>query len=77
MDPAGKIQRGGLLFGESFKLMPPRSTLLAVGLFERELARERDVWELVVEKARGWIIKLVGNEEAKLLEMKVGKFWVN
>jgi hypothetical protein len=49
------------------------TTLLAVCSFERELARERDVWELVVEKARGWVSGLVGG----LCEVEVGKFWTN
>jgi hypothetical protein len=53
------------------------ATLLAVRLFERDLARQRDVWELVVEKARNWITGLVGNEEAEAFEMKVEKFWAD
>jgi hypothetical protein len=31
------------------------ATLLAVGFFERALKGEREMWELVVEKARLWI----------------------
>jgi hypothetical protein len=36
------------------------ATVLAVGMFERKLAAEKDVWELVVEKARAWMAELVG-----------------
>jgi len=36
------------------------ATVLAVGMFERKLTVERDVWELVVEKARAWMVGLVG-----------------
>jgi len=36
------------------------ATLLAVGMFEGELVNERDVWELVVEKAKDWITTLNG-----------------
>ena len=35
------------------------ATLLAVVVFEQELASKRDVWELVVEKVRSWMAGLV------------------
>jgi hypothetical protein len=34
------------------------ATLLAVVVFEKELADEKDVWELVVDKARAWMVAL-------------------
>ena len=36
------------------------ATLLAVGMFERKFAREREMWELVVDKAKGWMFGLDG-----------------
>jgi hypothetical protein len=38
------------------------ATLKAVKVFEDELASEKDTWELVVEKARSWMIGLGVNE---------------
>jgi hypothetical protein len=31
------------------------ATVLVVGMFEMRLGGERDVWELVVEKAKAWM----------------------
>jgi hypothetical protein len=36
------------------------ATLIAVKMFEGELEREKDIWELVVEKARSWMAELGG-----------------
>jgi hypothetical protein len=41
------------------------ATVLAVGMFERKLQSEKDVWELVVSKAKTWLSKLggIGHED--------------
>ena len=46
------------------------ATVLAVTMFEKKLAGEKDVWELVVAKARDWIAALpsVQDEDVKRLE---------
>lgn len=51
------------------------ATVLAVMMFERKLAAEKDVWELVVEKAKLWVAELDGlkGEDLKKLEMLAGE----
>jgi hypothetical protein len=51
------------------------ATVLAVGMFERKLTVERDVWELVVEKARAWMVGLVGvgYKDVEMAEGLVGE----
>jgi hypothetical protein len=46
------------------------ATVLAVTMFEMKLASERDVWELVVAKARVWMKELKGlaSEDVEKLE---------
>lgn len=47
-------------------------TLFVVLWLERDMGREKGVWELVVEKARKWVVESVGSESAaKELEGKV------
>jgi hypothetical protein len=50
------------------------ATVLAVSVFEGKLAGEAEMWELVVEKARGWITGLsAGDENVKRLERLAGE----
>jgi hypothetical protein len=46
------------------------ATVLAIKLFEIQLAGERSVWQLVVDKARLWMREsaIVGDADAKKLE---------
>jgi hypothetical protein len=46
------------------------ATVLAVATFESQLAGERDVWELVVDKANAWIVRTVGeaSEDVNVLK---------
>ena len=46
------------------------ATVLVVTMFEQKLAGEKDVWELVVAKARDWITALpsVQDEDVKRME---------
>ena len=37
------------------------ATLLAVGALETKFTAHRDLWELVVETAKAWVISLVGS----------------
>ena len=41
------------------------------GGYEIQLAGERDVWGLVVDKARAWMRTLMGNGDVKALEREV------
>ncbi len=45
------------------------ATVLAIKLFETQLAGERSVWQLVVDKARAWMGGLTGVDIAKLEKM--------
>jgi len=51
------------------------ATLLAIKLFETQLAGERSVWQLVVDKARAWIREsgIVSDTDLKELEKLVGE----
>ena len=51
------------------------ATVLAIKLFETQLAGERSVWQLVVDKAKAWMRKsaIVGDEEVKKLEKLAGE----
>jgi len=46
------------------------ATVLAIKLFETELVGERSVWQLVVDKARAWLVQVlvVGEDDIKELE---------
>jgi hypothetical protein len=44
------------------------ATLLTVGMLEGKLEEERDVWDLVVEKARSWVEEMSGVQGAAVLE---------
>jgi hypothetical protein len=46
-------------------------TALVVAFFEEKLEEERGSWELVVEKAKGWLVEQLGGEG--LLEEMMGK----
>ena len=48
------------------------ATILAIKLFETQLAGERSVWELVVDKARAWIA-WVGVEDIAQFEKMAGE----
>ena len=47
------------------------ATVLAVFMFEKKLSSEKDMWELVVSKARDWVSELVSawDEDVKRLEI--------
>lgn len=47
------------------------ATALAVVFFERKLKSEKDAWELVVEKARGWLESNIGEDGVHTLMEKV------
>jgi hypothetical protein len=51
------------------------ATMLAIKLFETQLAGERSVWQLVVDKARAWIrySAIVSDTDLKELEKLVGE----
>jgi hypothetical protein len=51
------------------------ATLLAVKLFETQLAAERSVWQLVVDKAKAWMRELgtVGDTDVNVLEKLAGE----
>jgi hypothetical protein len=51
------------------------ATVLAIKLFETQLAGERSVWQLVVDKARAWIGGLAGvrAEDISQLEKMAGE----
>lgn len=42
------------------------TTAMAVRFLEVKLKGESDVWDLVVEKARGWLVEQCGGDEAKV-----------
>jgi hypothetical protein len=44
------------------------ATLLTVGMLEGKLEEEREVWDLVVEKARSWVEEMSGELDARVLE---------
>ena len=46
------------------------ATALAVVFFERKLKSEKDAWELVVEKARGWLEGNIGEDSVHTLMEK-------
>jgi hypothetical protein len=46
------------------------ATALAVVFFERKLKSEKDAWELVVEKARGWLEGNIGEDGVHTLMEK-------
>jgi hypothetical protein len=46
------------------------ATMLAVGMFERKWHSEKDVWELVVGKAKTWSSNLAGIEQDDLSKLK-------
>ena len=48
------------------------ATVLAIKLFEMQLAAEWSVWQLVVDKPRGWLDG-VGAEDITQLEMMAGE----
>lgn len=50
------------------------ATVLAIKLFETQLVRERSVWQLVVDKARAWMVAAgVGVEDITRLEKMAGE----
>jgi len=51
------------------------ATVLAIKLFETQLAGERSVWQLVVDKARAWMggLARVGVEDITQLEKMAGE----
>ncbi|KAF9346438.1 hypothetical protein BGX26_002067 [Mortierella sp. AD094] len=40
------------------------ATALAIAYFEKKLAKERDTWELVASKAKGWLKEQIGQDQA-------------
>jgi len=51
------------------------ATMLAIKFFETQLAGERSVWQLVVDKAKAWLDEsaIVGDADVKELERLVGE----
>jgi hypothetical protein len=49
------------------------ATPFAIKLFENQLASERDVLGLVVDKARTWVRTVVRDRDVKMLEKSVGE----
>jgi hypothetical protein len=51
------------------------ATMLAIKLFETQLAGERSIWQLVVDKARTWMREsaIVGDADINELEKLVGE----
>jgi hypothetical protein len=49
------------------------ATMFAIKVFETQLAGEKSVWGLVVDKARAWMKALVGDEDVKELEKFVAE----
>jgi hypothetical protein len=49
------------------------ATLFAIKVFEPRLAGERDVWGLVVDKARAWVRTMIEDRDVKVLEKLVGE----
>ena len=49
------------------------ATLFAIKVFETQLAGERDVWGLVVDKARAWVRTVIGDGDVEALEKLVGE----
>jgi hypothetical protein len=47
----------------------------AIKVFETQLASERDVWGLVVDKARAWVRTMMVDGDVKALEKLVGRYW--
>jgi hypothetical protein len=47
------------------------ATLFAIKVFETRLAWERDVWRLVVDKARAWVRTMMEDTDVKVLEKLV------
>jgi hypothetical protein len=48
------------------------ATLCAIKVFETRLAWERDVWGLVVDKARAWVRTMLEDRDVKALEKLIG-----
>ncbi|KAG0012461.1 hypothetical protein BGZ80_011715 [Entomortierella chlamydospora] len=40
------------------------ATALAIAYFEKKLAKEKDTWELVTDKAKGWLEGQIGQDQA-------------
>jgi hypothetical protein len=49
------------------------ATLFAIKLFETQLASERDVWRLVVDKAKAWVRTMMRDGDVKALEKLAGE----
>lgn len=49
------------------------ATVFVIKVFETQLAAERSVWGLVVDKAGAWMKAIVGDEDAKELERLAGE----
>jgi hypothetical protein len=49
------------------------ATVFAIKVFEIQLAGERDVWGLVVDKASAWVRTMMGDRDVKALEKLVGE----
>lgn len=47
------------------------ATVFVIRVFESQLAGEKDVWGLVVDKARTWVRTLMGDGDIKVLEKEV------
>jgi len=46
--------------------------VFAIKVFETQLAGERDVWGLVVDKARTWVRTVMRDGDIKVLEKEAG-----
>lgn len=47
------------------------ATALAISYFENTLAKDRDTWELVVDKAKGWLLTALQGNQDKMDELFV------
>jgi hypothetical protein len=62
-----KLSACSVALGEDIK-RSLLATLLTVGMLEGKLEEEREVWDLVVEKARSWIEEMSGELGDGVLE---------
>ncbi|KAJ3503535.1 hypothetical protein NM208_g16496 [Fusarium decemcellulare] len=51
------------------------ATACAVVFFKTKLQSEKDTWEMLVEKAEGWLDEKVGEEAVKELESLIAKLF--
>jgi hypothetical protein len=73
-DLEAKLATFAMLSGGSLSEEQKRkvwATVFAIKVFETQLAGERDVWELVVDKAWAWVRTVMRDGDVKALEREV------